>query len=234
MSVYGSKSSGSFRSACRRILRIVAVVGIGFPAASYGTYQLFLYLYLPPTRLQATPIDVSRNRVIDDSNQVRDDACRECESATLQTIRLCVLSDAEAFIGHAFLRTNAYSVGFRTNERDIGLVDYLWPWAQRYPGYTLDDTDSPYDFELTYQACPETIATLRASIDAHAKDEYQVGNWGGGRNCATWAADRLRDAALIAPTGDCPNRMAQWMHPCDASNDSGREFVMSPCREASR
>ncbi len=102
-------------------------------------------------------------------------------------------------------------MGFRTHERNIGLVDYLWPWTRHYPGYIQTDDTSPFDFELTYLACPATIEALRESIFSHALSDYQVGNWRGGRNCATWAADRIRDAGFVAPPGDCPNRMARWM-----------------------
>lgn len=208
-----TRSDAHLPSTWQRMCRSALLIAVGFPAASFGTFRLFLYLYLPLVDGATTPIDVTPNRRASCHPHVAvDDACRECLASDVETVRLCVQSDAGAFIGHAFLRTHAFSVGFRTNERDIGLVDYLWPWARPHVSYIRNDDASSFDFELTYRACPATMTALRESIYSHALSAYQVGNWGGGRNCATWAADRIRVAGLIAPPGDCPNRMARWMH----------------------
>jgi len=129
----------------------------------------------------------------------------------MRRVELRVRTNGVSFIGHAFIRTPTVAVGFRTDEEDIGLVDYLFPFAPSHPGYLRDDQSSRYDFVLTYRACPETLDRLMASICEHGLDPYQVGNWRGGRNCATWAADRLSDAGLRPPPGDCPNRMARSM-----------------------
>jgi len=195
-----------------RLLHCLVVVLVAFPLTSFAVYQLFLYLYSPPSQNAPTawtstrqcPRDVNPNRVV-------DDACRTCEASELEVVQLCVQTDNAKFIGHAFIKTASFATGFRTHERDIGLVDYLWPWARAHPGYIRNDDDSLFDYFLRLRACPSTKQRLLTSIHRHAVAPYQVGNWGDGRNCATWASDRLRDAGLPAPSGDCPNRMARSM-----------------------
>lgn len=198
----------------RRLIRCAVVTLVCFPLTSFGVYQLFLHLYSPPR------FDASRSLSLQGNcppevapTVVLDDACSPCALQEMDEVQLCVQTDAAKFIGHAFIRTSSFATGFRTHERDIGLVDYLWPWARPNPGYIRNDDRAPFDFELTYRACPATRARLEQSIFDHAVMSYQVGNWRGGRNCATWAADRLRAAGLVAPAGDCPNRMARWMRP---------------------
>ncbi len=195
-----------------RLLRCVVVVLVAFPVTSFAVYQLFLYLYSPPSQDATTAWtntqQCSRNI---NPNQVVDDACRTCEVNELEVVQLCVQTDGAKFIGHAFIKTASFATGFRTHERDIGLVDYLWPWATSHPGYIRNDDDSQFDFFLSLRVCPSTRERLLESIYQNAVAPYQVGNWGNGRNCATWATDRLRDAGLPAPPGDCPNRMARSM-----------------------
>lgn len=157
-----------------------------------------------------------------------DDACRSCDSNELEFIELRVQTDDEDFIGHTYLHTVDYAIGFRTNERDIGLVDYLSPFSRTYPGYIRNDDDTAYDFVRRYRACPATLAALQNSIARHAVAPYQVGNWNRGRNCATWCADRLTDAGFKAPAGDCPNRMAWHMSSIDSELSKTASASFSP------
>ena len=126
-------------------------------------------------------------------------------------VELRVETDRHLYAGHAFIHTPNLTIGFRTTDWNVDVVDYLNPFARSVPGRTLDDTVHRYDYFLTYRACPETVRLLEASIRRHANDRYQLGDWDGGRNCSTWARDRLRDAGLTPPPGDCPNRMARYM-----------------------
>jgi|GEM_PF-3742256 len=200
------------RGIWRRLLHCVALVLLGFPLTSYGVYQLFLFLYSPPPPSAQTALIESRHCPGDiNNNMVNDDACRTCNSDELTTVYLCVQTDSSEFIGHAFIKTTSFATGFRTHEGDIGLVDYLWPLAATHPGYIRNDDESPFDYFLPFQLCPQTRDLLLSSIYEHAVMPYQVGNWSNGRNCATWATDRLIEAGLPAPLGDCPNRLAHSM-----------------------
>ncbi|RIK66665.1 MAG: hypothetical protein DCC65_08985 [Planctomycetota bacterium] len=191
------------------------------PPMGLAFWQLFLHLYGPPTRAATWSVLASAHGAESapgdpwDARQfVIDDAGRCCRRAELARVELRVSSDAIDFIGHAFVSTPARTVGFRTHhESDIGLVDYLSPFAKSRPGFLRDDSAAAFDYVVSYSACPETLRMLEESIDRHAHDPYQVGDWDGGFNCATWAQKRLRDAGLTPPPGKCPNQLARSMYP---------------------
>jgi len=183
------------------------------PLAGLLLWILFLRLYGPPAARASAAEAVFQRMPA--GEVIVDDAGRSCPRSAAVFIELRVQSDAEHYIGHAFLHWPNATLGFRTDEVNIGLVDYLMPWSPSMSGFLRDDSETDYDHARRYCACPGTIEALEVSVIAHANDPYQVGNWRGGRNCATWAADRLRDAGLSPPEGDCPNQLARQMTPCE-------------------
>lgn len=197
------------------------IIALGWPLTSAMAWQGFLVLFSPPpagrpvsgehiTEIKTMPVDpcaLASHRNV----QIVDDAGRTCGIDTLRIVELRVETDAFNFIGHAFIATPNRSIGFRTDRRDFGLMDYLLPTSAPCPGYVRDDSDSPCNFVRRYRVGTQTLRKLERSIDAHSNDAYQIGDWNGGRNCATWAADRLREAGLTPPPGDCPNKMAWHM-----------------------
>lgn len=148
---------------------------------------------------------------------VRDDAGRWCLPSELSHVELRADPGIDAQGGHVFIKTPTLAVGFRTKLDVVEKLDYLNPLAAPVEGVILDDAHRPYSRLLRFRASPKTIQVLEASIKAHASDPYQLGNWQGGRNCATWATDRLGDAGFTPPPGDCPNRLAWYLQPSPAS-----------------
>ncbi len=215
------------RTLAIRAARLSILVALAFPACLFGAWRLFDYWFAPPrgnVHVEANddswsyavaqhlaPVETFDS--MPDSTLVRDDACRECERRELAHIELRVASDDVGYIGHAFIHTPNRTLGFLTDDMDIGLIDWLNPLSSTVPGHTRDDRYHRYDFVTRYRACPESVALLEASMLLHGRDPYQVGDWNGGRNCATWARDRLMEAGFDAPEGNCPNRMARAMTP---------------------
>lgn len=148
-----------------------------------------------------------------------DDAGRPCDPAQIAIVELRVDTDIRHFIGHAYLCTPARAVGFHPDSTDLGLADYLNPLGRLVSGRTRNDARRPFDRVRRFRAGPETLRLLEQSIDRHRTGPYQLGDWGGGRNCATWACDRLRDAGLAAPHGDRPNRLGTQMQPATWPSD---------------
>lgn len=148
-----------------------------------------------------------------------DDAGRACRADELQSIELRVETDVSRYVGHAYIKTPKRSVGFYTDVTDLGLTDYLSPFAPAVPGVTKDDAGRHYDRVTRFRVAPQTLRLLEESIDAHATEHYQLGNWQGGRNCATWTTDRLRDAGLTPPQGDRPNKLAPQMEAVEPPTD---------------
>ncbi len=148
---------------------------------------------------------------------VRDDACRLCRPKEMTFFELRAQTGPDAQGGHIFIKTPNMVVGFRAKCSEVERLDYLNPMAAPVEGIVLDDSTRPYSRVLRFRATPKSVALLEAAIKAHEKDLYQLGNWQYGKNCATWAADRLRDAGFTPPPGDCPNRMAWYMQPSPAT-----------------
>lgn len=201
----------SLRLYLARFLRLTLITLLALPLIGASLWFLFLRLYGPPVA-QALAREAVVDRVLPDGT-ILDDAGRSCPREAVSFIELRVLSDGKDYIGHAFLHWPRATIGFCTDEENIGLIDYLLPWSGTSPGYLRDDTEQCFDYVRRYCACPSTIEQLEIAVIAHADDPYQVGNWRGGMNCATWATHRLRDAGLSPPEGDCPNRLARQMTP---------------------
>lgn len=200
------------RTMVHRLFRMLIVCVAILPFSSYAAWQGFLGIFSPPSAaahelLVSVPIEAA----MPDGRSAIDDAGRSCTACELETVELRVQTDDVNFIGHAFLCIGSTCVGFRTDVDDHGLSDYLWPFSKPTRGFIVDDSGHPYDYVVTFQACPLTARLLESSIRRHARMSYQVGDWGGGRNCATWARDRMFDAGFSPPPGDCPNRMAWSM-----------------------
>lgn len=197
-------------------LRIAALVVIEFPIAVAATWGAFSIYYGAPARCwgsDSTLKAASSWARPTYGGLVRDDAGRTCAEADLKIIELRVKTDGTRYLGHTFLHTPNVTIGFQTDEPGVSFVDYVNPFSQPMTGVLCDDSDFPYDHSRQYRASSETIRILEASIRNHGDDPYQLGNWNGGRNCTTWARDRLADAGLTPPSGGCPNRMARHMNP---------------------
>lgn len=205
----------------KTIPRMALIIALGWPLTSAMAWQGFLVLFSPPPAEQPVADGHSAETMLASGDtpaharhpivQIVDDAGSNCDIDTLSIVELRVETDAFNFIGHAFITTPNRSIGFRTDRRDFGLMDYLLPTSKTCPGYVRDDSASPCNFVRRYRVGMQTLRKLERSIDAHSNDAYQIGDWNGGRNCATWAADRLREAGLTPPPGDCPNKMAWHM-----------------------
>lgn len=211
--------------AAARALRIAVGVLVSLPAALAVTYHLFLILYAPPAGARADTrhcyvIDADRPTLLSDGTTLDDAGC-PCAMQELASVELRIQTDPRDYSGHAYIHTPRMSLGFRTDEPNVGLIDYLWPWAPFQAGRVQDDTTHDYDFAVCYRACPQTIERLEESLIVHGDDLYQVGSWRGGRNCATWARDRLIDAGLSPPDGDCPNRIARGLYASDRPRAAG-------------
>jgi len=207
-----TRSSRAPKPSC---LRITALIALEFPIAVAVTSGAFIAYYGVPARslgndstLAATPFWAEPTT----GGLVYDDVGRTCAETDLQVIELRVKTDGTRYLGHTFLHTPNMTIGFQTDEPGVSFVDYLNPLARPMPGVICDDSGFPYDHALPYRASPETIRILEESIRDHGDDPYQLGNWSGGRNCTTWARDRLVDAGLTPPSGGCPNRMARHMN----------------------
>lgn len=207
-------------SMARRIVRVGGAVVIVFPASLWCAWQLFFHWFAPPDALGMPPLAwsnpasaVTASEPLATAPGGFDDAGRWCHSDDMRTVELRVQTDDVEFIGHAFIHTPGTTAGFRTEHMDIGLIDWLNPLSATLPGHTRSDTDHAYNYVIRYRACRETVALLEASMERHARDPYQVGDWNGGRNCATWARERLMDAGFRVPEGNCPNRLARSMTP---------------------
>lgn len=140
-----------------------------------------------------------------------DDAGRTCRLDEIAVVELRVETDLNELVGHAFLHTPSMDRGFYPTVDGLGATDYLNPMSPTAPGQLKDNRGHAYDRVRRYRAGRETVRLLERAIDAHERDEYQLGNWSGGRNCATWTTDRLREVGLDAPPGDRPNVMAAYM-----------------------
>ncbi len=203
----------------RQARRLILAVGLALPAMWAIMWGLFLYLYAPPAEragLNAAAMQAFEWHGAEGGQEVgaADDAGCICKRSEMAMVELRVETDPTDFAGHAFIHTPNLTAGFRTDWDGIGLVDYLNPLAGVVAGRLQDDTDHGYDYVRGYRACPSTVRMLEGSIQRHGNDAYQVGDWSGGRNCATWARDRLEESGFRAPEGDCPNRMARQMRPC--------------------
>lgn len=199
------------------VVRIAIAIAIGFPVTTAISWQFFLVLFSPPSPGNGdhaaslhVATDSLESQLLDGASGTDDAGC-DCDADEMDYLEFRVQTDNVNFIGHAYIKTPDIAVGFFTEAQDHGLVDYLWPFSRTFTGHLRNDFDYAYDYVTPFRACPQTIRKLERAIAMHAKDRYQVGSWGDGRNCATWAADRLRDAGLTPPSGDCPNRMAWSM-----------------------
>lgn len=209
----------------QRTLKALGLGAVALPVTLMFFWQLFLLLYGPPDAAEGSsawaatetqsPV-AAPDAAPELPRETTDDAGCSCPADDMATVELRVQTDGAEFRGHAFLKTPRRTVGFLTDVTDLGLVDYLNPFAPLVPGYLRDDSEQPYNYVVRYRACPTTVERLEVSITRHARAPYQVGNWAGGRNCATWAQDRLRDAGLRPPSGHCPNQMA-WNMPARGS-----------------
>ena len=216
------------RSKFSRLTRLILLAILVAPAVVSATWNLFFRLYGPPGLASARSTSPAAARAdappVERADElVRDDARRTCPCSELVNVELRVMTDGREYIGHAFLHTPARTVGFRTDEEDIGLMDYLNPLAPTYPGYIRDDTNMDYDYVTAFRACPETISRLERAIDERADWAYQVGDWSGGLNCSTWATTCLHAAGLPAPPGHCPNQLARYMTRRPITPANGKE-----------
>ncbi|MBK8269971.1 MAG: hypothetical protein IPK83_17405 [Planctomycetes bacterium] len=221
------------------MVRIAIAIAIGFPMTTAISWQLFLILFSPPSPENGDNV-ASLHDEIDsldclllDSASGTDDAGCDCDPDEMDFLEFRVQTDNVNFIGHAYIKTPDIAVGFFTEATDQGLVDYLWPFSKTFQGYLRNDFDYAYDYVKLFRACPKTIRHLERAIAVHTKDRYQVGSWGNGRNCATWAADRLREAGLTPPPGDCPNKMA-WSMKRVASSDAVERQMIRAGRQGDR
>ncbi|MBX3395188.1 MAG: hypothetical protein KF841_07450 [Phycisphaerae bacterium] len=224
------------RTRAHRLFRMLTISVAVLPFSSYAAWQGFLGIFSPPSaaahELSGFVGLPTESAAMPNDRIAIDDAGRSCTSCELEAVELRVQTDDVNFIGHAFLCVGATCVGFRTDVDDHGLSDYLWPLSAPTQGIAVDDSAHAYDYVLTYRVCPLTARLLESSIRRHSRMPYQVGDWRGGRNCATWARDRLIDVGLAPPPGDCPNRMAWSMRRSrehlDPSNSTGEFLVKSP------
>jgi hypothetical protein len=155
------------------------------------------------------------------SGIILDDAGCICHEKDVTIVELRVETDADRRIGHAFLHLPGRTVGFYpiTARDEWSVWDYLLPSAP-VCGELRDDSAHSYDRVRRYRLAPRTLARLSASIEWHAADAFQPGDWNGGHNCVTWLSERLKDAGLRPPAGDRPNMIALEMERYEASCDS--------------
>lgn len=200
-----------WRSTIRAGAKIVVIL-----AAAWGVLRtpIFDWLTLRQASAQDTP-----QRVMEVAPGVTlDDAGRKCRSNEIEIVELRVETDLNELVGHVFIHTARVDRGFYPTAEGLGATDYMNPLSPTAPGQLKDNVGHAYDRVRRYRAGPETVRLLEAAIEAHGSDAYQLGNWSGGRNCATWATDRLREVGLDAPPGDRPNVMGAYMQPaCEAA-----------------
>lgn len=169
-------------------LRIAALIAVELPVALAATWGAFNVYYGAPSHTLGSDSAVEKTSTWAGPTQgglVYDDAGRACAETDLRYVELRVKTDGRRYLGHTFIHTPNMTIGFQTDEPGVSFLDYVNPFARPMTGVNCDDSSFPYDYLLRYRASPETIRVLEESIRNHGDDPYQLGNWGGGRNCTT-------------------------------------------------
>ena len=124
-------------------------------------------------------------------NEVIDDAGRKCCEDEIKTVEIRVRArKAYNDTGHAYIHTPNHNRGLYAGSSI---------WGGNGKVYTeADNAEYNPENSYSYRACPESVQKLDNEITGPDDTEYNFTNIGG-RNCAGWACQKIKNAGFTPP-----------------------------------
>jgi len=123
--------------------------------------------------------------------EVTDDAGRKCCKDEIKTVEIRVRArTAYTDTGHAYIHTQNHDRGFYPGNSIWGGTGRVFTEA--------DNSEYNPENSYSYRACPESVQKLDNGITGTDDTNYNFTNTGG-RNCAGWACQQIRNAGFTPP-----------------------------------
>ena len=124
-------------------------------------------------------------------NEVIDDAGRKCCEDEIKTVEIRVRArKAYNDTGHAYIHTPNHNRGLYAGSSI---------WGGNGKVYTeADNAEYNPENSYSYRACPDSVQKLDNEITGPDDTEYNFTNIGG-RNCAGWACQKIKNAGFTPP-----------------------------------
>ena len=123
--------------------------------------------------------------------EVTDDAGRKCCKDEIKTVEIRVRArKSYTDTGHAYIHTQNHDRGFYRGNSIWGGTGNVYTEA--------DNSEYNPENSYPYSACPESVQKLDNGITGTDDTNYNFTNTGG-RNCAGWACQQIRNAGFTPP-----------------------------------